>query len=219
MLSKATTQIIRGLVFITHNMLLLIPIQFKSQFFHLHNNSRLYQKFSQIVWPTILIISLTQTLFEFCHFCLVDLQKNLVTLLYHGTIFVAKSALLTAYVTFNLSGLEFCQLFNAIFQASTKKQPHRFHKRSISPVNADDILFTILLLSSAVYIVVLWIVVLPAISFLLPCLHKSPLTIWFGSWNDLQFRIFIYFLNLIFALRNGSIGALACILGVLRLNA
>lgn len=74
-----------------------------------------------------------------------------------------------AYVAINISALEFCQLFNAIFHVTTKRQTNICNERTMEPVNNDNVLFPFLLTGCAFLILLAYFVVIPAISFVLPC--------------------------------------------------
>lgn len=205
MLTKATIEIFQGLVYLSHNLLLLIPIKFNSKYVHLQNNSRLYTNFNKYIWPPILYISLGLTIFEFCYFCMVEWQTNLVILLYHGTLLFTKSSFLIAYIVYNTAGFEFCQLFNAVFYISYKKQISKSPKETKIH---DDARFALMLAGCAVSVIALHSILVPTISLVLPCLHKSPFTLLlFGDCHSLSFRVLVYLMNVALMFLNGPLGA------------
>lgn len=208
MLPKATIETFQVLVYISHNLLTLIPIKFSSKFLHLDNSPRISKRFTKIVWQLILQISLTITIFEFSYFCIADSQINLVILLYHGLLVIAKSAALIVHTSFSKAGLQICQLFNAIIYKSVGNRTNLLFKRTIGKSNNDVFVFSLLLASCCVFIIILYSLLFPLISFLLPCLHKTPLSIWVGNCNSTPIRSLTFFINLIFMLPVGLLGAL-----------
>ncbi len=145
MFSKATIEIIRGLVYLSHSILLLTPIELSLKSFCVHKSGKLYNVFNTFVWPLILPLSLSLTVFDIYYFSTLAPQANLLILLYHGSLLISKLSALIAYVAFNTLGYEFCQLFNAIFYTSFRKQTHILYKRPLNNEQKDDKFFTLLI--------------------------------------------------------------------------
>ncbi len=209
MLTKATIKIVQALVYLSHNLLFLIPFKFNSKFVYIHNRCGSFKAFNKYIWPLILLISLSITIFEFAYFCLVDSEKNLVIILYHGALLIVKSGISIAYVLFNIKGLAFCQLFNVIFCNSIQRKTNALDNRSTNTRSQDDVIFTLLLAICAVFLLGAYFVGVPTISYLIPCLHKTPLTTWLiGDCKGMQFRVLICMIQFTFLLPIGPIGAL-----------
>lgn len=208
MLTKATIETFQGLVYLSHNIFILIPIKFSSKFLHLQNNSKITKMVIKFIWPPILQISLAMTVFEFSYFCIADSQINLVIFLYHGTLLVTKSAAIIVQSSFSKAGLQFCQLFNAIITISVKKRATLLDLCTTAKSNNDDFLFSLLLATCSVFLVIFYSLFLPIISFLLPCLHKTPISAWVGNCNSSTVRALTFLINLIFMLPLGLLGAL-----------
>ncbi len=205
---NATLKIFKALVFLSHNIFLLTPIQSNLKSFRLQTSCKLYRIFSNFVWPLIIPTSLGITIFEFCYFCTLESPINLIMLLYHGTLIISKSSACIGFFVFKTSSLEFCQLLNAIFFTSFGTHKQVSQKRPIRKETGSNILFPFLLAGVAVFLLFFYFVAIPTITLMVPCFHKTPLTFWLGNCNTVRFRIVVSVLNFIFMIPIGSLGAM-----------
>lgn len=209
MLIKAVLEALQRLTYLSHNLLLILPIACTHlKFSFVKPSGRIQIILMDLIWPLVSIFSVALTVYELLYFIRRNDETNFINIFYHGLFLFIRAPLVVMYFVFKASPNEFCHLFNSIVKLSETKHFSIAQKRVVQQKPEDD-LFVFLLFCIVTFVLGFHFVVTPITSILLPCSHGIPIFIWFwGSCSSGLFRTFIYFLTLLISLPIGSIASL-----------
>ncbi len=148
-------------------------------------------------WRIFLFISWLITTFELYSGLNFSDTKNLVKILYHLHFFVTKTACIPIAFACQTKSEIIAKLLNSIWQNNVSY----FIRKPRTSSNTKDKLFVMLLLSSTLGFILFYLLFCPAIAFVLPCLHDTPLLHLLPiSCSTGSFRLVIYFVQFAFML-------------------
>ncbi len=210
MLTKAVLEILQGLTYLSHNLLIILPIKCSHlKFSFVSPRSGFKNVLTDIFWPLVILCSLTLTVYELSYFVFGNEQRNLRIILYHGIFLSIRLPVAIWYFAMKTTPNEFCQMFNAVVTLSKVKLGITSKAKARQ---TDDLAFVILLLSTVGFLLGFHLVAAPISSVLLSCYHGVPILTWvFGNCSSRLYGLFIYFLILLVGLPIGSIGSLVSI--------
>lgn len=183
-------------MYLAHNVLCLVPIYFATPSQVLVDTS-LVQCYCLKFWGILQAMSATLSVSELYYHLLNKDNICLISLIFHGYLFVTKICIFATLLGFSAKSQEFSFLLNCIVQ----KIKHRKNLKS------NMIIFAL-----SGNIIIKYMVITPIISMILPQLYKNSL--WnFLLWDENRhwLKVIALMIHILIMVPNGVVGAVMCI--------
>lgn len=121
-------------------------------------------------------------------------SKSILTILYHAFLVLLKFSSSTYIIVFNRNAFEIVQLLNYMCKNEPNILAYNRNQKCLQSKLFSAMVFTI-----GISLSVFFILFLPFVAVVLPCLHERQIfTMYFSSCNRLWFRLYLFTTQVIY---------------------